>query len=246
MTPGATRRIAVLDMDGTLFPGILGMEFVACLAARGLSDPRHVEEITLVARRYEDGELDLVTATAIVYERYAASLEGQARHQVQRVARECWAGVKGRLFSFSRRLVEDLAELGISSMLISGSPDEVIQAAAQDLRIPYARGAIAGTRGGRYTGELVSTPGVRGGKSAAIAELAHGIGVAPECVFALGNSINDAEVFRRSVHSVAFEPDAELMALAAANDWLIADRSSLPAVLEKISRTVPPSVKAVR
>ncbi|WP_190816423.1 HAD family hydrolase [Saccharopolyspora pogona] len=221
-------------MDGTLFPGVLGMEFVAALAARDLSDPQHIKEIKLATRRYEDGELDLASATAIVYERYAACLKGQAQHQVQEVAWECWARVSRQLFSFSRRLVEDLAELGIPSMLISGSPDEVIQAAARDLRIPYARGAIASTHAGRYTGELASAPGVRGGKSAVLAELTCSTGVAPKCVFALGNSINDAEVFRRSALSVAFEPDGELMALSEANGWLIADRTSLPTMLRKV------------
>ena len=231
-----TQRIAVLDMDGTLFPGILGMEFTARLAARGLSDPHHVEQIMLAARHYEDGKIDLASATTIVYEQYAASLKGRARHEVQQVAFEYWywATVNGRLFPFSRQLVADLADLGIASVLISGSPDEVITAAARDLRIRYARGAIASTHAGRYTGELGWTPGARGGKSAVIAELTRAVGVAFECVFAIGNSVNDAEVFHQSAYSVAFEPDDELTALAKANGWPIADRDCLPTMLTTV------------
>ncbi|GGU88050.1 hypothetical protein GCM10010178_92130 [Lentzea flava] len=232
--PPRLSQVAVLDMDGTLFPGVVGLALVSCLAAQGLADPGPVEDIGRVARRYEDGELDLVSATTAVYERYASSLAGQAQHQVQQAARECWTGVSGRLFPFSRRLVADLADLGIRSMLISGSPDEVIQVAAQDLRIPYARGAIAETDAGRYTGELASMPAVRDGKSAAVAELARGAGLVPRCVFAIGNSINDAGVFALSVHSVAFEPDRELTALAEGNGWLIADRICLPTLLTTV------------
>jgi phosphoserine phosphatase len=225
-------------MDGTLFPGALGMELITHLAERGLSDVRLVEQIRLTTRRYVAGELDFNSASSTVYRAYAASLEGRARHRVQQVARECWAAVRDQLFFFSRQLVADLARLGVHTMLISGSPDEIVQVAALDLGIPAARGLVARTRAGRYTGELIGTPGAPGGKLAAIAELTHNDPDPVECAFAIGNSMTDAEVLHHSTRSVAFEPDADLAALAEASGWPLADRTSLPAVL----KTVLPSL----
>jgi phosphoserine phosphatase len=229
----AAQAIAVLDLDGTLFPGIAGIEFAVFLAERGLASSRHVHEIEAVAARHAHGKIDLAPATALVYAHYAKSLRGKEQSNVQRAADEYWSAARDRLFPFSRHLVARLGRLGLCTALVSGSPQEIVHAAAQDLGIPRAAGAVLGTYAGRYTGELLSAPGTRPGKSETLAELTRDLDAA--CVFCIGNSAADADLFQHATFSVAFEPDPQLADMAQTHGWLVADRDSVTAAFDAIS-----------
>ncbi|MFE9663962.1 hypothetical protein [Streptomyces sp. NPDC005955] len=53
--------------------------------------------------------------------------------------------------------------------------------------------------------------------------------------------ISDAEVFHRTTHPVAFEPDARLARLARRHEWGLADRNNLLKAVDATGLSLPPS-----
>ncbi|GAA2251538.1 hypothetical protein GCM10010232_44510 [Streptomyces amakusaensis] len=225
-------------MDGTLFPGTLGTELLARLAHAGITDTAHAEAARAALRRYRDGHAPLTPAATAVYAHYAAALKDRRPADVERAADAVWASARRRLFPFARPLLKRLRDAGFTCVLVSGSPQEVVRLAAADLGIVHARGTTAEIRGDRYTGTLTAALGLPGGKTGALEAL--GVhpppAAGPDIAFAVGDSISDAEIFHRTAHPVAFEPDAQLALLARRHGWPIAHRHDL---LEIVDATGP-------
>ncbi|MFE7132092.1 HAD family hydrolase [Streptomyces sp. NPDC057638] len=226
--------LAVLDMDGTLFPGVLGTDLLAHLARTGIADTHHADAALAALQRYHEGRDPLTPAASAVYAHYAAALKDRHPADVAGAAGEVWAAARERLFPFTRPLLSLLENAGFTCLLISGSPQEVVRLAAADLGIAHALGTIADTHADRYTGTLSTALGLPGGKSGALRALGVHPTARPNIAFAIGNSISDAEIFHQTAHPVAFEPDAELATLARRHGWATAHRHNL---LETIDTT---------
>jgi len=228
---------AILDLDGTLMPGALGADLLAHLAETGVADPEHACLALTALERYRCGHDTLTPAATATYTHYAAALKGQRYAAVEQAAAHVWAMARRQLFTFTRPLLQRLNTAGLHCILISGSPEEVVRLAAADLAIPHVRATTAELSDGRYTGSLTAVLGLPGGKLAALAAL----GIHPttqyDIAFAIGNSISDAEIFHRTIHPIAFEPDAQLAELAAHEGWTIARRHD---VLDTIDRSILP------
>ncbi|WP_143261776.1 HAD family phosphatase [Allokutzneria sp. NRRL B-24872] len=225
-----SRPIAVLDMDGTLYDGCIGVAFIAHLVRVGLAAREAVEAARRAFDAYERGSLSTAEAADLVYDHYALALTGHRVEDVRYAAEECWTVVCEHLFPFSRNVVDRLAERGVLTVLLSGSPDEIVQVAARELGIDQARGALSEVISGRYTGKVLTRPGEPGGKSSLLDE------IRPErsrVFFAMGNSVRDEVVMRAEI-TIAFEPDAGLAALARARGWAVADRATIEATLAEL------------
>lgn len=232
MTFSGAERVAVLDMDGTLLPGFLGVRFLEALSAH--TDPAAVTAALAAVVSYRRGDTDLSTAAPLIYRHYADALKGVATDVVDAVADTVWQAARPHLFPFVAELLVLLDRHGYRTLLISGSPDEVVTRAGTDLAVSAARGVIAETAGGRYTGELVQVPGLPGGKHAALADLTAGRTPDLAASLAIGDASADAEIFHRVGLPVAFEPDPELRRLAAVHRWIVADRRTLLPVVREL------------
>ncbi|RJO70634.1 hypothetical protein D5S18_25790 [Nocardia panacis] len=222
-------KYAILDMDGTLFPGVLGAHYLrnliddgvchrdaatACLAA--------IEQYgALTARR------DRVRVLHTAYEAYAAAMEGVAPTAVRSTAARTWAACRGRLYPFATDLIELLRGAEYRLHLISGSAHPLVQEVVVGLGLDAGWGAMVAVENGRHTRDLVYAPGYPGGKAVIMRRLVDDPEFDGAGSFAIGNSVGDAEVFEHVGSVIAFEPDAELRALAASRSWSIADRDTV-------------------
>ncbi|MFJ4767727.1 HAD family hydrolase [Streptomyces uncialis] len=228
-------------MDGTLFPGALGAELLAHLARTGIADTAHAGAALAALQRYHDGHEPLAPAATAVYAHYAAALKDRRPADVEQAAGVVWASARQRLFPFVRPLLRRLKDASFTCLLVSGSPQEVIRLAAADLGIAHAGGTTAEIHGDRYTGTLTTALGLPGGKAGALATLGLHGATGLDIAFAIGNSISDAEVFHRTAHPVAFEPDAQLARLARRHSWTIAQRHNLLGTIDAMGLLIPSS-----
>jgi|GEM_PF-1454003 len=231
------RRLAVLDLDGTLTPDTLGMLLVREMMARGVCDAELGQEFMSMVARHHAGDPDFYTTLAEVYQSLGRVAAGVAVSTVEGVAEDVWAQARGRLFGFVRPLLRMLKSNGFLVALISGGPIELVDLVAHELGIEVYRAAVLDIRNSRYTGRVLQGPGLLGGKPSILRELEalHQVCLAES--FAMGNSASDGEVFHLVGLPVAFEPSGELVGLAARNGWQVVDRHDvlrvLPALLER-------------
>lgn len=222
-------RAAILDVDGTLYPGALGVDLLSALAEAGTCDRAAAQRVFGVLGEYRAGVIDFRTMAQRAYEAYAIALTGRRVDEVAEVARALWATRREQLFAFVPELLACVREHGFVPMLISGSPIEMVELVAGELGIEAAHGAVFTRVDGRYSGRVDLGSGLPGEKlriftrvNAAASQplaLAHS--------FAIGDSLTDAVLFERVACPLVFEPDAELAELAAARGWTVATRDDV-------------------
>ncbi|MCP3759735.1 HAD-IB family phosphatase [Streptomyces sp. TBY4] len=232
-------RIAVLDLDGTLAEGSVALPFVESLIAGGVGDPVAGRAALGAMAGYHGGTAAHSSSAAAAYAHLARALEGAERTEVERAAAAAWPAARKRILPFADELVRLLHSAGLRTVLISGSPYEIVRRAAAELGIGEAHGMRAEFRRGRCTGALTSTPALPGGKRAALRTATKGSPVDRRSSFAIGNSPSDAEVFEQVGLAVAFEPDPVLRGWAMDRDWITADRRNVLAVCRDLIATHP-------
>jgi phosphoserine phosphatase len=221
----STTSAAVLDLDGTLYPGAVGIDWLRGLIDAGVCERAAGLRVFAVLDDYRGGLIDFRTMATRAYAAFASTLAGTEVETAEAIARSVWARQREQVFAFVPELLACLRAHGQEPMLISGSPIEMVELVAKDLGIEVARGALFGHDEGRYTGSVDLSSGMPGEKPKILAA------IGPELVldrcFALGNSITDATLFECVGIPLAFEPDADLLELADARGWRVATRDDV-------------------
>ncbi|PRP97862.1 haloacid dehalogenase-like hydrolase [Enhygromyxa salina] len=237
--------IAILDVDGTLKPGALGIELLGALLEAGVCDPKPVDAVLEVLSEHRGGQVEFSTMAARAYSAYARALAGREVSTVEQLAREVWAERRAELFAFVPELISTLRAHGFELMLISGSPIEIVRPVADEFEIAAAHGAVFGREEGRYTGTVALSSGVPGEKAKIFAAATRGRELCVERCFALGDSITDAALFERVGLALAFEPGPELAALASERGWATATRDDVVARTRALLSSLSPSNRPI-
>lgn len=223
----AKPTIAILDVDGTLFPGALGVELLHELVRVGTCDPAAARPVMEVLAEHRSGAIGFASMATRAYQAYAAALAGRETAEVEAHARNLWASLRGRLFEFVPALISSLRARGYTIMLISGSPIEMIRLVADELEIPQAYGAVFSRDRGRYTGAIDLSSGVPGEKARIFAAATRELELdTPRC-FAIGDSLTDVALFERVGLALAFEPEPELSTIAQSRGWPVATQANV-------------------
>jgi phosphoserine phosphatase len=205
-----------------LYPGAVGIDWLRALMDAGVCGRAAGQRVFSVLDDHRNGVIDFQTMAARAYATFASALAGTEVQTAEAIARSAWARHRKQLFAFVPELLACLREHGQEPMLISGSPIEMVELVAQDLGIAFARGAVFGREAGRYTGTVDLSSGMPGQKPKILAAM--GPELSLDRCFALGNSLTDATLFECVGFPLAFEPDADLLALADARGWRVANR----------------------
>ncbi|WP_437678294.1 HAD family hydrolase [Sorangium sp. So ce131] len=220
-------KLAILDVDGTLYPGALGVELLRALMKGGLCRSDKGEAVLDVLRRYRAREIDFATMSVTAYGLFGSALRDCPCSEVERTARDIWERERSRLFPFASELVNMLKDRGCEPMLISGSPQEMVGLVAEELGVDDFRGSLFSRRSGLYTGEVELSSGVLGEKERILSAITGGKDVCLRGSMAIGDSLTDSALLRLVGKPIAFEPDPELLSLALHHGWMVADRDSI-------------------
>ncbi|MFC9250962.1 HAD family hydrolase [Amycolatopsis thailandensis] len=243
MTAGAGKpgRHALLDVDGTLFPGVLGVHYLRDLARDGVCDVSAVEACLTVVERYATATARREQLLAESYRLYSAAIQGASHSQARKTAVKTWEACRDRLFPFAGELIDLLKRSGYLVHLISGNAETLIREAARDLGVSSGFGVRSEVVAGRFTGRLTGHPGLPGGKDAIVRALKETGGFDAESALAVGNTIRDAELFAHVGMAIAFEPDTELRSLSSDRGWHVVDRETIVPVCARLFADLIPS-----
>ena len=215
---------AIFDLDGTLHPGTLGLSLLRALVDDGLCDRQQVERLVCFLRGVGADELRVPARAEIAYRLYAQAIAGVPAFRVHHMARRVWQREREAMFAYVLPLLAALAARSYRTVLISGSPDEIVRVVAVDLGINFCQGAVFAAPGATYNEEVVVAPGVLGGKVQILRDLLEDQQVDLAHSAAVGNSASDVELLSVVGHPVAFEPSDPLRIVAVRHGWPITDR----------------------
>ncbi|GAB1541185.1 HAD-IB family hydrolase [Scytonema sp. NUACC21] len=220
-------KVAALDIDGTLYPGALGLQLLQALAANGISDKSKTEEIFKVVEEYRLNKIDFQTMATSAYTLYAEAIAGISQAVMQCHARQVWQQERTKLFPFVPKLIEILKNRGYSLVLISGSPNEIVSCLAEEFEILKYQGSIFATYQGKYTGKVSLLSGVLGKKYSIFLQMVKDCRVNLNESLAIGDSITDTALLQIVGKPVVFEPHPSLMLVAQEKGWLVTNRNDV-------------------
>uniref|UniRef100_UPI000A5F8CEC HAD family hydrolase n=1 Tax=Streptomyces niveiscabiei TaxID=164115 RepID=UPI000A5F8CEC len=158
-------KLAFLDMDGTLFPGVVGKRYLRDLMEDGVCRPEPVHACLAAIDRYAAAPSSHSDALAEAYRQYALALHGVSLEQARRTATRSWQACRDQLFPFVGDLIALLKAHDYRTCLISGTGDLPVQEAVRDLGLNCGRGTVTEIRDGHFTDRLTCVPALPGGKA---------------------------------------------------------------------------------
>ena len=149
------RRVAVFDIDGTIFRSSLLIEVTDALIAEGLfpASARRVYAKSFTAwlnrqDSYENYLFDIIKA-------FESNIKKVKTRDYNRVAKKAIAFHQNRVYRFTRDLAKDLKRQGYFLLAISHSPRELVELFAQNLGFDKVYGRILEEdKFGRFTGRV--------------------------------------------------------------------------------------------
>lgn len=210
------RRLAIFDLDRTLLPGSSLLELGRALADRRVIDralvARHALRAAVFARRgLPDSRIDRVRRCVL------AAAADRDRDEVVSVAREVGGDIAAGAYPAARWLLERHRAAGDRCVVLSASPQELVEAVGAALGADEAIGTRAEVVDGRFTGRL-DGPFCHGpGK---LERLRDELGrVDLEGAVAYADSGSDLPLLTACGHPVAVNPDRRLREAAASGGW---------------------------
>lgn len=232
-------KLAIFDVDGTLFDGNLGIELVKIL----VNDKVFPEDIGNKAfswyKKYKNGEVEKAIAIDSCYNLYNIGLKNHTMTEIQNVASKTWELVKDNSFRFTRELLDTLKKNNYTVVLLSGSPMEMLSLFGKEYDIEEKNilAGISETLDNIYTGNLLFYLGSSEQKISAITKYItenkldvdwnHSIG--------MGDNERDAGILELVGHAFAINPNEKLRAISNEKNYQIVDENNaLQAIIEVI------------
>jgi len=209
-------RLALFDLDDTLFDGDTDIVWSDMLAEEGVQDASRTRAYH---EQYRAGTLD-------IDEFFAFQLEPLARHPLpvllawrERFLKE---RILPRISEPARRLVREHQALGHELVLITATNSFLTRPIAEALGIPHLVASEPERIGGRFTGRLDGPACFREGKLTKLDSwlALRGLRLEElEASFFYSDSHNDLPLLLRVSHPVAVDPDPALRAHAKRLGW---------------------------
>ena len=234
-------RLALFDIDGTIFRSSLLIELFNELVRVGVFPPRARQEVEHSFQRWLDRKghyNDYLHRLVHVHYRYHKAV---AQAAVLPAARRVIGWQKNRVYRYTRDLVGRLRSQGYLLLAISGSPSYIVDLFAKEWGFDAAFGRTLEVRDGIYTGRIltcgepmpvIANLGKREIVERFIAE--RGLNVDFRDCIAVGDSEGDLELLESVGHPIAFNPSKELARIAMRRRWkVIVERKNVVYRLHK-------------
>lgn len=230
-------KLAVFDVDGTLFDGNLGIEYVKVLVQKEIFKKEIGDGIFGWYGRYKNGEVEKSVAVDEIYKLYALGMKGVTTEKASEVASETWLTIKSKMYAFAPEIVQTLKNGGYIVLLLSGSPIEMVQNLGELLQID-GQNMVAGTLetvDGIYTGNIISYPGSAEQKVEELDKLINSRGLDINWLDSVGMGDNERDfgVLGRVGCPIAFNPSDKLVEKANESGWTVADADTVSEIINK-------------
>lgn len=212
------QKVAIFDIDGTIFRSSLLIEFNKGLVRAGVMPQKAVAEIldayeAWVERRgsYDD----YISQVVAMHARYIVGTE--ARY-VAAAADLVFLRHRNRVYRYTRDLVHRLAPTHVL-LAISGSPIEMVQPFGHYFGFDKMWGTVYEVgRDGRYTGVVLDRRSVDV-KHKILSDYLAETGLTLVDSWGVGDTETDVSFLSLVTHPIAFNPTARLRAEAEARHW---------------------------
>lgn len=215
------RKLAVFDVDGTIFRSSLARSLFYKLVEVGIFPKRAKREVQpefeawLNRKGHYDAYIDKLVA---VFHKY---IKGKYQQDIRDISRAIVQSEKLRTYRFTRDLIRDLKKNHYFLVAISGSPFEIVRWYNWFLHFDKTYGSVLETdKSGRYTGKMKYTYSIAD-KHFLVHHVVNTQGVSLKRSVGVGDTEGDISMLEMVERPIAFNPSSGLYKVAKKRGWEI-------------------------
>lgn len=221
MTDRKKKKIAIFDIDGTIFRKNLHFELINELTWMKVFPYEARNQLTEVYTNWLEHEGTYEDYRKALVALYSEHIRGCSKEDVIRASKLLVPFHAKRTYIYAERLIHKLREEGYHLLVISGSPVEVVEEYnRQYLKFDAAFGSVyALDDNGVYTGEASFEPSKN--KGALVEQYLYEHQISLEGSYGIGDTGSDTSFLELVDHPIAFNPNQNLKAVAEEKGWKI-------------------------
>jgi len=215
-----SKKLAIFDIDGTVFRKNLHFELIDELSWRGIFSKNARRALVATYARWIEHRGTYEEYRKKIVSIYAKELKGCRQEDIVEAGRKVADFNKNRTYIFARDLIKKLRAQKYSIIAISGSPIEVIKEYNKYLKFDEVFGSVYETNGkGVYTGKAVFEP-VRH-KGHLVGQYISEKNLTLDGSYGIGDTESDVGFLKMVEHPIAFNPNLNLERVARRRGWKI-------------------------
>lgn len=215
------QKLAIFDIDGTIFRKNLHFELINELSWLKIF-PKEVRlRLTEVYSNWIEHEGTYEDYRKALVDLYAEHIKGCTREDVLRASKIVVPFHAKRTYVFSENLIRELREKGYRLVVISGSPQEIVEEYnSHYLKFDDVFGSVYTVdKDGLYTGEASHEPSKNKGQVVEDYIGRHGLSLKDS--YGIGDTESDIGFLRLVENPIAFNPNQGLKEAAEKAGWKI-------------------------
>ncbi|MEK7608261.1 MAG: HAD-IB family hydrolase [Patescibacteria group bacterium] len=215
------RKVAIFDIDGTIFRSSLLIEVTEALIDQGIF-PDVVRMVYARShRRWLDRKGSYDDYLREVIRAFEGHIAGIRYQDFLRVARSVIKFHRSRVYRYTRSLVRDLKKRGYFLLAISKSPKGIVDLFARNLGFDKVYGLLYETDGRkRYTGNILSFD-LMSDKAKILARAIEKENLTLRDSYGVGDSESDIAFLRLVQNPICFNPNSVLYRHAKRAKWKV-------------------------
>lgn len=217
MTP---KKIAVFDIDGTIFRKNLAFELINELAWLKVFKKEVRSELVRLYTKWLDHQGTYEEYRKALVTLYEANIKGCKEEDIIRASRMVVPFYKDRTYIFTAGLIEKLKKEHYQIIAVSGSPCEVVKEYNRYLKFDEVFGSVYEVnKDGFYTGKTVFEPTTH--KGYVVKQYVSENNLTLEDSYGVGDTESDIKFLEIVANPIAFNPNLNLKKIAEKNGWRI-------------------------
>jgi HAD superfamily phosphoserine phosphatase-like hydrolase len=214
------KKLAIFDIDGTVFRKNLHFELVDELSWRGIFSKGSRRVLVQTYARWLEHRGTYEEYRRKIVRIYARELKGCCQKEIIEASKKVADFNKDRTYIFARDLIKRLRKNKYIIIAISGSPIEVIKEYNKYLKFDEVFGSVYETDGrGVYTGKTIFEPVQH--KGHLLGQYVSEKNITLDGSYGIGDTESDESFLKMVDHPIAFNPNMNLERVARRRKWKI-------------------------
>lgn len=220
-------KLAVFDIDGTIFRSSLVIELSHALVDAGIFPKAAKNEIAKEYLAWLNRQGTYEAYINQVVKIYLKHIKGRQYNKVKHVAEAVIKYQKDRTYRFTRDLIKKLKKQNYLLAAISGSPSYIVEAYAKTIGFDVFFGTELEILNGKFTGKISNLDSAYR-KAEIVKNLAQKHNINLKNSIAVGDTEGDIKMLSLVGKPIAFNPNFELAKVAKQKKWtVIAERKDV-------------------
>ncbi len=213
------KKVAIFDIDGTIFRSSLLIQFVDRLIEEGIFSKSLAQNFAREKIAWLDRKGDYDAYIREVVKVFRTSIKGVSYQEFNRIGKEVVAEQKDRVYRYTRDLMAELQKKGYFLLAVSHSPKGILDHFCKRLGFDKVYGMIYEIGpSDRFTGE-VADEHLMLNKALVVRRAVEKEGLTFTGSIGVGDTESDISFLELVSHPVCFNPNAKLYAHAKRNTW---------------------------